>query len=142
MTVAGVSRSLSLRTSAWQIRRSFYKARARVWPWAARSAQERGDAIPQSEMTQASGGGAGSARTRNGGGGEESPKLLTARIDFAQVLLDWRTRHAWTRKEAAMKLAVSWRTLQDWEQGRRIPSQMAQSGVFAQMSKIDDQTET
>ena len=42
----------------------------------------------KSEMTQASGGGAGSARTRNGGGGEESPKLLTARIDFAQVLLD------------------------------------------------------
>ena len=37
--MAGVSRSLSLRTSAWQIRRSFFKARARVWPWAARSAE-------------------------------------------------------------------------------------------------------
>jgi DNA-binding transcriptional regulator YiaG len=65
-------------------------------------------------------------------------KLAKVPKTFAQVLLDWRTKHAWTRKEAAMKLAVSWRTLQDWEQGRRIPSQMAQSGVFAQMSKIDD----
>ena len=64
--------------------------------------------------------------------------------DFAALLSDWREKkHGWTRKEAAEKLGVSPRTIQDWEQrradgrARRIPSQMAQAGVLARMREID-----
>ncbi len=56
-------------------------------------------------------------------------------------LLKWRTQHGWTREEAAAKLGVSRRTLQEWEQGRRFPSEMAQRGVFATMQEIE-QTDT
>jgi transcriptional regulator with XRE-family HTH domain len=56
---------------------------------------------------------------------------------FAKLLLDWRTKHGWSREESAAKLGVSRRTLQEWEQGRRVPSEMAQRGVFARMQEID-----
>jgi DNA-binding transcriptional regulator YiaG len=56
---------------------------------------------------------------------------------FADLLLDWRTRHAWNREEAAAKLGVSYRTLQEWEQGRRVPSEMARFGVMSKMEQID-----
>jgi transcriptional regulator with XRE-family HTH domain len=63
--------------------------------------------------------------------------------DFAELLSDWRQKHGWTRKEAAEKLGIPFRTMQDWEQrradgrARRIPSQMAQAGVLARMREID-----
>jgi DNA-binding transcriptional regulator YiaG len=56
---------------------------------------------------------------------------------FAELLLAWRTRHAWSREEAAAKLGVSYRTLQEWEQGRRVPSEMARFGVMSKMEQID-----
>jgi DNA-binding XRE family transcriptional regulator len=31
---------------------------------------------------------------------------------FAKLLLDWRTKHGWSREESAAKLGVSYRTLQ------------------------------
>jgi transcriptional regulator with XRE-family HTH domain len=57
--------------------------------------------------------------------------------EFAMRLLNWRTRRGWTREESAAKLGVSRRTLQEWEQGRRVPSEMAQRGVFARMKEIE-----
>jgi DNA-binding transcriptional regulator YiaG len=60
--------------------------------------------------------------------------------DFAVRLLNWRTRRGWTRQESAAKLNVSARTLQEWEQGRRVPSEMARRGVFAKMQEIEHDT--
>jgi transcriptional regulator with XRE-family HTH domain len=57
--------------------------------------------------------------------------------EFAMRLLNWRTRRGWTREESAAKLGVSRRTLQEWEQARRVPSAMAQRGVFAKMQEIE-----
>jgi DNA-binding transcriptional regulator YiaG len=58
---------------------------------------------------------------------------------FGEDLVQWRSRHAWTRAESAQKLGVSPRTLQEWEQGRRVPSQMAQAGVFTRIREIDNE---
>ena len=69
--------------------------------------------------------------------------ILTRRMSnskkstFAELLLTWRTKHAWSREEAAAKLGVSYRTLQEWEQGRRVPSEMARFGVMSKMEQID-----
>jgi ribosome-binding protein aMBF1 (putative translation factor) len=57
--------------------------------------------------------------------------------EFARLLLNWRAKHGWNREESAAKLGVSHRTLQEWEQRRRVPSGMAQRGVFARMQEID-----
>jgi DNA-binding transcriptional regulator YiaG len=62
--------------------------------------------------------------------------------EFASLLLKWRSKHGWTREEAAAKLGVSHRTLQEWEQGRRVPSEMAQRGVFARIKEIEEQQDT
>ena len=59
------------------------------------------------------------------------------REEFARRLLKWRTEHGWTREESAAKLGVSRRTLQEWEQARRVPSEMAQRGVFARIQEIE-----
>ena len=61
--------------------------------------------------------------------------------EFAERLLTWRTQRGWTREESAAKLGVSHRTLQEWEQGRRAPSGMAQRGVFARMQEIERATD-
>ena len=57
--------------------------------------------------------------------------------EFASLLLKWRTKHGWNREESAAKLDVPHRTLQEWEQGRRLPSKMAQRGVISRMEEID-----
>ena len=56
-------------------------------------------------------------------------------------LINWRTERGWSREESAAKLGVSRRTLQEWEQGRRVPSEMAQRGVFARMQEIERATD-
>lgn len=38
-----------------------------------------------------------------------------------QALRRWREARRWTRKEAAEKLGVSERTIENWEQGVRTP---------------------
>jgi len=62
-------------------------------------------------------------------------KVRANSVDF--VLLKWRSKRGWTREEAAAKLGVSRRTLQEWEQGRRMPSPMAQQGVFTTTQEIE-----
>jgi transcriptional regulator with XRE-family HTH domain len=61
--------------------------------------------------------------------------------EFAMRLINWRTERGWSREESAAKLGVSRRTLQEWEQGRRVPSEMAQRGVFARMQEIERATD-
>ena len=39
----------------------------------------------------------------------------------ASELRQWRERHNLTRKEAAALLGVSWRSVEAWELGRKIP---------------------
>jgi ribosome-binding protein aMBF1 (putative translation factor) len=62
---------------------------------------------------------------------------MNQRGEFASLLLKWRTKHGWNREESAAKLDVPHRTLQEWEQGRRLPSKMAQRGVVSRMEEID-----
>jgi DNA-binding transcriptional regulator YiaG len=57
--------------------------------------------------------------------------------EFASLLLKWRTKHGWSREESAAKLGVPHRTLQEWEQGRRLPTMMAQRGVVSRMHELE-----
>ena len=40
---------------------------------------------------------------------------------FATLLVDYRVRHNFSQRDAALKLGVSKRTLQNWEQARAMP---------------------
>jgi DNA-binding transcriptional regulator YiaG len=57
---------------------------------------------------------------------------------FGEDLVQWRSKYSCKRAEAAEKLDVSPRTVQEWEQGRRVPSQMPEAGVFARIREIDE----
>ena len=67
-------------------------------------------------------------------GAQMNPK---GKAEFASLLVNWRTKHGWNREESAAKLDVPHRTLQEWEQGRRKPSKMAQRGVVSRMEEIE-----
>ena len=47
--------------------------------------------------------------------------------DVAPALRAWRKRQKLSQTQAALKLKISARTLQEWEQGRRHPSGAARS---------------
>jgi DNA-binding XRE family transcriptional regulator len=47
--------------------------------------------------------------------------MAAKKNEFASLALKWRERHNLTRVEAAEKLNVPYRTLEDWEAGRRKP---------------------
>ena len=55
--------------------------------------------------------------------------------EFAELLLAWRTKHDWSREEAAAKLGVSYRTLQEWEQGRRVKTNRLSTIVKLKLPK-------
>ena len=44
-----------------------------------------------------------------------NPRRNDKRDEFASLLLKWRAKHGWNREEAADKLGVPRRTLQEWE---------------------------
>ena len=48
-----------------------------------------------------------------------------AREDLGERLYAWRRRHDLSQSQAASKLQVSARTLQEWEQGRARPHGLA-----------------
>lgn len=52
--------------------------------------------------------------------------------EFARALTTWRERNNYTQQEAADKLGVSRRSLENWEQERAMP----QGFGFAAMLKI------
>lgn len=63
----------------------------------------------------------------------EPPAIRSTRMpaeDFRRAVLDWRKKNGWSQSQAAAQLAISVRTLQDWEQGRCPPSQMAEVFVM------------
>ena len=59
------------------------------------------------------------SRSAAGGGG----------FDFADALRSWRRKHNLSQSEAALKLQISKRTLQEWEQGRAEPEGLARIAI-------------
>jgi DNA-binding transcriptional regulator YiaG len=49
--------------------------------------------------------------------------------EIALALAAWRKRHKLSQSEAAVKLKLSRRTLQEWEQGRATPRHLALEGL-------------
>jgi DNA-binding transcriptional regulator YiaG len=46
---------------------------------------------------------------------------MARKNEFGSLALKWRETHNLTRVEAAKQLGVPYRTLEDWEAGRRTP---------------------
>ena len=53
------------------------------------------------------------------------------RITFGEQLYEWRKKNDFSQSEAALKLRISTRTLQEWEQGRAKPRHLALAAVEA-----------
>ena len=52
-------------------------------------------------------------------------------ITFSERLYEWRKKNDFSQSEAALKLRISRRTLQEWEQGRAKPRHLALDAVEA-----------
>jgi DNA-binding transcriptional regulator YiaG len=52
-------------------------------------------------------------------------------VSLSERLYQWRKRNDFSQSEAALKLQVSTRTLQEWEQGRARPRHLAFEAVDA-----------
>jgi DNA-binding transcriptional regulator YiaG len=52
-------------------------------------------------------------------------------VPLSERLYQWRKRNDFSQSEAALKLQVSTRTLQEWEQGRAQPRHLALEAVDA-----------
>jgi putative transcriptional regulator len=50
-------------------------------------------------------------------------------FNLSDELRAWRHKHNLSQSEAALKLQVSKRTLQEWEQGRAEPEGLARSAI-------------
>jgi DNA-binding transcriptional regulator YiaG len=50
---------------------------------------------------------------------------------LSERLFDWRKRNDLSQSEAALKLRVSKRTLQEWEHGRAEPHHLAREAIKA-----------
>ena len=55
----------------------------------------------------------------------------SATVSFAERLYEWRKKNDFSQSEGALKLRISTRTLQEWEQGRARPRHLAFSAVEA-----------
>jgi len=53
------------------------------------------------------------------------------RKTFSERLRDWREKNDLSQSEAAIKLRVSKRTLQEWEHGRAEPRHLALAAISA-----------
>jgi DNA-binding transcriptional regulator YiaG len=63
------------------------------------------------------------------------PSGAGARKAFSERLCDWRQKNDLSQSEAAMKLRVSKRTLQEWEQGRAEPRHLALAAISAMIAR-------
>ncbi len=52
-------------------------------------------------------------------------------VAFGERLYEWRKKNDFSQSEAALKLRISTRTLQEWEQGRARPRHLALDAVDA-----------
>jgi DNA-binding transcriptional regulator YiaG len=59
----------------------------------------------------------------------------SSRKSLGERLCDWREANDLSQSEAAMKLKISKRTLQEWEQGRAEPRHLAMKAIIALMSR-------
>jgi len=50
-------------------------------------------------------------------------------FNFGNELRAWRHKHNLSQSEAALKLQISKRTLQEWEQGRAAPEGLARIAI-------------
>ncbi len=50
-------------------------------------------------------------------------------------LYDWRKKNDLSQSEAALKLKISKRTLQEWEQGRAKPRHLAMAAITAALGR-------
>jgi DNA-binding transcriptional regulator YiaG len=55
--------------------------------------------------------------------------------EIAHELSNWRKRHKLSQSEAALKLQVSRRTLQEWEQGRATPRHLALEALRSKIAR-------
>lgn len=58
-----------------------------------------------------------------------------ARKSLSERLYDWRKRKDLSQSEAALKLNISKRTLQEWEQGRAEPQHLAMAAITAAIGR-------
>jgi len=59
----------------------------------------------------------------------------SSRKNLGERLCDWREANDFSQSEAAMKLKISKRTLQEWEQGRAEPRHLAMDAIIALISR-------
>ena len=55
----------------------------------------------------------------------------SAPITFNERLYEWRKKNDFSQSEGALKLRISTRTLQEWEQGRARPRHLAFDAIKA-----------
>ncbi len=55
----------------------------------------------------------------------------SAPVSLTERLYQWRKKNDFSQSEAALKLQVSTRTFQEWEQGRAVPRHLALEAVNA-----------
>ncbi|MBA3963574.1 MAG: helix-turn-helix transcriptional regulator [Chthoniobacterales bacterium] len=60
---------------------------------------------------------------------QQSKRRSSAAKDWSEQLYEWRKRNDFSQGEAALKLHISPRTLQEWEQGRARPRHLALSAI-------------
>jgi DNA-binding transcriptional regulator YiaG len=58
-----------------------------------------------------------------------------SKSEFAFALADWRKKNKLSQSEAALKLKISRRTLQEWEQGRATPRHLALEALLAKIAR-------
>ena len=58
-------------------------------------------------------------------------KRSSGTVPFGERLYEWRKKNDFSQSEAALKLRISTRTLQEWEQGRSRPRHLALDAVEA-----------
>ena len=54
---------------------------------------------------------------------------------MSERLYDWRKKNDLSQSEAALRLNISKRTLQEWEQGRAKPRHLAMAAITAALSR-------
>jgi DNA-binding transcriptional regulator YiaG len=59
----------------------------------------------------------------------QSKRRASAASNWSERLYKWRKRNDFSQSEAALKLRVSTRTLQEWEQGRARPRHLALGAI-------------
>ena len=62
---------------------------------------------------------------------ERRRSSASSRRSLSERLYDWRKKNDLSQSEAALKLKISKRTLQEWEHGRSEPRHLAMEAVGA-----------